>query len=215
MTKFYKITLAGAGGEVVSSAITPEEYTYWVDEADQRRAEFNIDEGYDPFYEYMTDADSSPERWKAVPEQFVREYWHENDDLLHIFGPELTQAIITVDEIDDEDVIDADIIENLIDEEPLQTLIEDYEIKQDIKTVEDWCSHSGPTLFGLSQEKGEFYQGLVVVEDGEIDLSLLSFTTYELTNGDSIISSVFYDGNEIYNDGGDTRGIALYIEIHD
>lgn len=215
MTKFYRVILSGSGGEAVTSKATPEEYKYWIDQIEQRRAEFEVEEDDDPIYEYLTAEDFGPSKWDSVPDEFVREIWSENDDLLHIFGVEVSQGYLTVEEIDSDDVHSADVIETLVDEETLESVSQEYSPEYETHEVEDWCSHEGPVLFGFSHEKGEFFRGLIEIQDGELDVSALSFTAHELHNYDTIVSTVHYKGNEVFNDGGDTRGVALYIEMYD
>lgn len=212
MTKYYRITIAGEGGEAVAGKLSPEEYDYWQTQAALRREEFGLDEDDNPFEVYILSTDD--ERWDAVPEEFRREYWNECDDLLHLYGAALSSEII-IEEVDSDDPYDADVIENLIDDADLEVFIEENELSVSHTDFFDWAPANTHMVAGFSQEKGVLFTGVVALGGTEFDLNKLSFKTTELIDGQTLATEVWYDGDCVDNYGGDTRGVALYIELYD
>jgi len=209
MTKYYRITITGEGGEAVAGKISPEEYDYWQTQIATRQQEFGLDEDDVPFEVYILSPDD--ERWDSVPEKFRRECWNECDDLLHLYGPALSSGIV-IEEVDSDDSY---VIHKLIDEADLEDFIEENELLVNHTNFFDSPPDDTHMVWGFSQEKGVLFAGIVAIEEGEFDLSKLSFKTDELTDGQSLATEVWYDGEYVDNDGSDTRGVALYIELYD
>jgi hypothetical protein len=212
MTRYYKITIAGEGGEAVTGKLSAEEYDYWQTQIVERQEEFGLEEDDVPFEVYILSTDD--ERWDSVPEEFRREYWNECDDLLHVYGAALSSEL-TIEEVDSDELYDAEVIDNLIDEADLEVFIEDNELSVNHTHFFDWAPEDTHMVSGFSQEKGILFAGIVAIEEGEFDLSKLSFKTKELIDGETLVTEVCYDNECVDNDGLDTRGVAFYIELHD
>jgi hypothetical protein len=212
MARYYRIAISGDGGEAVTGKLTPEEYDYWKNQADQRREEFGIEEDEIPFEVYILSADD--ERWDSVPEEFRREYWNECDDLLHVYGPTL-RSEVTIEELDSDDLYDGEVVDTVVIEGVLEEFIDENDVDVEHIYFSDWAPCDTHTVCGFSQEKGVMFSGLVKVEEGEFDLNKLSFKTYELVDGETLVTEVHYDDEHVDNDGSETRGIALYIELYD
>jgi len=63
-----------------------------------------------------------------------------------------------------------------------------------------------------SSEKGCFVYGIIETT-GDFDPTKLTVNTTEYLDGDNIIESVSYDGNDIDNDGGDTSGKGYNAQV--
>ena len=66
----------------------------------------------------------------------------------------------------------------------------------------------------MSLEKGTFFNTTIESTSGDFDPAKLKISTYEMPNGDEIISGVEYDGEELDGLGnGDTRGKGYVAEV--
>jgi len=65
----------------------------------------------------------------------------------------------------------------------------------------------------VSSEKGTFFE-TVIESDIEFDETKLQFAVAEAPNGEDLIYGVYYNGEEIYNDGGDTNGKGYYVYFY-
>jgi hypothetical protein len=63
-----------------------------------------------------------------------------------------------------------------------------------------------------SSEKGSFFEGLLETV-GDFDLKKLKVYTTEYLNGEDIITSVEYNGEEVYNDGSETMGKGFSASV--
>jgi hypothetical protein len=212
MTKYYRITITGEGGEAVAGKISPEEYDYWQNQIVARQQEFGLSDDEVPFEVYISSTDD--ERWDAVPKEFRREYWNECDDLLHVYGAVLSSSL-TVEEVDSVNLYDAEVIDNVIDEAELEVFIEENNLSVNHERFFDWAPDDTHVVSGFSQEKGVLFVGIVAIEEGEFDLNKLSFRTNELIDGETLLTEVWYDNEHVDNDGSDTRGVSLYIDLYD
>ena len=71
-------------------------------------------------------------------------------------------------------------------------------------------------FYGMSAEKGTFFDGVVHVNDGsKFDPTKLTIFVEAQPNGDTIISKVTYNGWTIDNNGGDTTGKGYYAAVWD
>jgi len=212
MTRFYRITISGDGGEAVTGKLTPEEYNYWQTQIVERQQEFDLEDDEVPFEVYIMSADD--DRWDSVPEEFRREYWNECDNLLHVYGAVLSSSL-TVEEVNSDDLYDAEVIDNVIDDVELEAFIDENNLSVNHESFFEWAPDDTHMVSGFSQEKGVMFSGMAKVEEGEFDPSKLSFRTNELIDGETLVTEVWYDNEHVDNDGSDTRGVALYIDLYD
>lgn len=208
---YYRIAINGYGGEAVFGKATKQQHAFWNDEEQLVGAGF--EEGESALTTYMSDV----EEWdKTVPKmaRFQSE-WHEMDDYLHTNGSALDSAYIQIDRASSPEW-DAMLGETVYNDSLLNFKNTYNEcIDQTEFNLDDVTSEKDHYVFyGMSCEKGTFFAGVVGVE-GELDLSKLTFVATELPNNDNLINNVLYDGEEIENWGGDTRGKAMYMEIWD
>jgi len=212
--KYYNITLRGYGGESVYGKATAAQYAFWND--DEKLEELGFDDGEEALQDYMLDKEEYEDK---IPEdaQFEHE-WHDMDDIEHSFGVTYDSAYIDITQVDSgewgashvADVWEGDVTQ-LVTEQDIET-------EDDILDLDDYQDKEGHcfVFYGMSVEKGEFVHTMVELEDDvEFDIAKLNFGICEMPNGDTIVNGVMYDGEYLDNDGGDTIGKAMYMEIWD
>lgn len=69
-------------------------------------------------------------------------------------------------------------------------------------------------MYAMSVEKGTFFDGTITLTR-PFDIAKIKIESTEYPNGDNIIHSVYYDGEEIDNEGGDTRGKSMNAYVMD
>jgi len=71
-------------------------------------------------------------------------------------------------------------------------------------------------FYGMSAEKGSFFEGVVHVDDGsKFDPTKLKIYVEAQPNSDNIITEVEYAGEPVDNVGGDTTGKGYYAQVWD
>lgn len=206
---YFRIAINGYGGEIVLGKATKQQHEFWNDQ--ERVVDAGFEEEESALADYMLDI----EEWdNAVPKtaRFNKE-WFEIDDYLHINGSTLDSAQVIIEQASSPEW-DAMLGETVY-ENTLVAFSKTHKkaIDQSEFNLDDVTSELDPYVFyGMSVEKGSFFEGIVSV-DGSFDLSKLTFTATEVPNGDNIVDGVMYDGKEIENWGGDTSGKAMYMEV--
>lgn len=186
----YKLRLWGYGGEHVMGTVERKIYDYFK----QRRLDVS---------EFAWDYDYAEQN--NIPEDmrpFEPGSWHECDNMGHCWGVDRSAGTIQVDDENDNTVY-----EKALDE---LTGWEDEEGNPE----PEWCcgdeiwidsqEKGTPVFIGTSSEKGTFFEAEINLtmpfNPGKITL------TYDEIDGNEIITSVSYDGEELENTGGDTNG---------
>jgi len=104
------------------------------------------------------------------------------------------------------------------DDQQISTVVEDISLAD---FIEQYNADTVPNefetdeqyvFFGMSSEKGQFYNAIVEL-DGDIDLSLLKFHNTEYPTGDEIISHITYNDQDVSNEGGDTNGKGMTVKF--
>lgn len=210
--RYYRIRLYGYGSEIVYGKSSKEEYEYWQD-INARCNEMNLDpeENDNPFQVYMFEKEEKEDLYEFVPNHIKREgEWYEQDDCDHASGVATNACRVEIVEVES-DEYGATEIETIVGgEEFYDTFYDAYEPEIVIGDSEAYDHEY--VFFGLSAEKGVFFDGIIETQ-GKIDISKLKFFGTEFPNGDDLIYDIEYDGSYIDNNGGDTNGKGLYIEI--
>ena len=206
--RHYRITLTGYGGEIVYSSSSKKEYDYWETDIEERRKEFNIPSDESPFNRFMMDKDDIG-GYETVPTEVFRTgEWYENSDIDHGVGVSYDSAIITIVECETDDYNSTEC--NTIVELPLTEFIDQYDAEPVVGDSE--AVDGGYMYYAMDVQKGIFFDGRLTTV-GKINLSKFQFQCTEYPNGDTLVNHVFYSDEEIFDDGGDTNGKALYIEL--
>lgn len=214
--RYYRITIGGYGGELVYGAISKEAYDWWV-EKDEELLENYVHEDDEEALQNM----GVPVEADFRHDDGYHSQWYEVDSVEHDNGVAFDNAHICVEQVED-DTWSAKVIKEVFD-----GTLEDFinktnkgefdkgpSVGGNIGFVQHEFDTKEPYLFyGMSVEKGSFFDGMVVTNGTEFNPRLLSFSATEYPNGDNIIGSLTYNGEDVDNNGGDTRGKAMYFEV--
>jgi hypothetical protein len=181
----YRVSIWGYGGEYVMGTVSREIYDYFR----HRRLDLN---------EYAWDSDYAETH--NIPEDmqpFMAGSWHECDDLGHTHGCDMDSGTL---QIEDENF-------NTVFERGL----EDCDGGDDSPGLscgeETWIEMAadGTVVFlGSSNDKGTFFEGEIALSQPfEIEKLLIN---YEDFDGQEVVASLQYDGEDIDNNGGSTNG---------
>jgi len=186
----YKIRLWGYGGEYVMGEVDRKIYDYFKN----RRLDIS---------EYAWDGDYADNN--NIPEDMQPFYsgsWHDCDGMGHCWGVDRSAGTIQVED-ENGDVIYEKELDDVTgfgedDENPDPEWSCGEEIWIDMKP-------EGSVVFiGVSSEKGTFFEGNLELKSpfnpGKICLN------YDEIDGNEIITSITYDGEDVENWGGDTTG---------
>ncbi len=184
----YKVRLWGYGGEYVMGTVDRAVYDYF------RQRRLDVQEyAWDSCY---ADENNVPEELRP----FESGCWHDCDNMGHSWGVDRNSGTI---QIDDENG-------NTVYEKSLEEIV-----GWDEENPEpEWCGGdevwidgqpAGTVVFiGTSSEKGTFFEADLDLKT-PFDPSKLCLH-YDEIDGNEVITSVSYDGEELMNDGGDTNG---------
>ena len=184
----YKISLWGYGGEKVMGTVDRKIYDYFK----SRRLDLS-DYAWDSEY---ADNNNIPDEMQPFPSGS----WYECDDMGHAGGVNRDAGSIQIE--DETGVVIYDRrLEELTgwnEEDPEPEFNENQEI---------WIDEKPPgtvVFLGNSNEKGTFFEGEIALKS-PFDITKLTLG-YDDIDGEPIINSVSYDGEEIDNWGGSTDG---------
>jgi hypothetical protein len=213
--KFYKITIEGPGTESNFIKLTKAQYDFWVNYAEENCeddiAEFivnaedpevvnalNIPEGCN----FTIDKDGDVCDWTNLP-----------NAVEHTYGADYYTCNFSVDEVagPDANYIKAVITNELLDEYMDEVMDE----------AENWdlCTTAGTNvvspdyvLQAVAAQKGNFFTGIIQTE-GEFDPLKLNIHTLDNIGGERLVTEVYYEGNELENEGGDANSKGLSVSM--
>ncbi len=181
----YKITMWGYGGEVVMGTVDRKIYDYFK----QRRLDLSS---------FAWDGDYSEEN--NIPEDmqpFWPGSWHDCDNMGHAYGVSRNAGTL---QIEDEQG-------NVVYERRLEDL-DGCEDSPELSCFDEVWVDSQPegtvVFIGRSNEKGTFFEGDIELT-APFNIEKLQLS-YDDVDGEEIINSVTYDGEDIDNNGGSTDG---------
>ena len=214
--RYYRITMSGYGGELVYGAISKEAYDWWV-EKDEELLENYVHEDDEEALQNM----GVPVEADFRHDDGYHSQWYEVDTVEHDNGVAFDNAHICVEQVEDDtwnaksikEVFDGT-LEDFINKTNKGEFDKGPAVGGNIGFVQNEFDTKEPYLFyGMSVEKGSFFDGMVVTNGTEFNPRLLSFSATDYPNGDNIIGSLTYNGEDVDNNGGDTRGKAMYFEV--
>ena len=190
----YKVTMWGYGGERVMGTVDPKVWDYCM--------EHQIDLSEIAWSDETTvqeDMGLDPDLLPFYPGQ-----WYECDDMAHTNGVSRDSGTI---QIEDENG-------NTVFEKQL----EDCDGANDCPgwscQDEAWAGSrkKGEVVFiGSSNEKGTFFEGEIELR-APFDIEKLELH-YDEVDGEELVNSVYYDGEEIENYGGSTDGKSSNMDM--
>lgn len=179
----YQISLWGYGGEIVMGTVDRKIYDYF------KRRRLSVSD-------YAWDFDSVEEL--GIPEDmqpFEPGAWYECDDLAHAIGVDRDSGTLQIDDENGNTVLERSI--DSIDGTDIGLCCDN----------EAWVGMVAPgnvVFVGRSHEKGTFFEGQLELT-APFDLEKLELY-YEEIDGQELVTQVYYDGEEICNNGGSTNG---------
>lgn len=207
--RYFKFAINGYGAEQYIAKITKEQCKYWQD-MKKRYYDFeHEDPEADDIWESLNydhfDHDGIP-AYAKFNEESVHEW---GDYVLQHWGGFLSSCNLYVYEVDGRDwgsrQIGPDVEYDLADPK-INPLDENEEFGEVIFGEYDETyplDMDHPVLYWVHSEKGTFFEGSVEI-DGEFDPKKLQIVVEDI-DGEYKISGLKYDGEEIDNEGGDTR----------
>ena len=186
----YKITLWGYGGEYIMGTVDRKIYDYFR----ARRLDLS-DFAWDS--DYADEHNIPEEMWPFSPGSY-----YDCDDICHEHGVDRNAGTVQIDDENGETIYQQS-LENISgmgadgdEPEPEWGGGEEYWIgMKPVGTV---------VFFGVSNEKGTFFEGEIELRE-PFDIAKLELG-YDEIDGNDIVNSVKYDGEQIDNWGGDTNG---------
>lgn len=183
----YKITMWGYGGEKVMGTVDRKVWDYCMaNQVDLSEIAWSDEETVEE--EMGLDLEQLP---------FTPGSWYECDDMGHIHGVSRDAGTVQIEDENGDTVFQRSINDCIGDEETPSLCCSD----------EVWLGSrsKGEVVFvGSSNEKGTFFEGEIELT-APFDITKLELN-YEEFDGEDIITSVTYDGEEIDNWGGNTDG---------
>lgn len=182
----YKISMWGYGGEKVMGTVDRKIYDYFK----HRRLDLT---------DYSWDSDYADEN--NIPEDmqpFPAGSWYECDNMAHAHGVSRSAGTLQIEDENGNVVFERSLedIDGYSDDSP--ELSGNDEVWIDEKPV-------GTVVFiGNSNEKGTFFEGEIELNE-PFNITKLSLG-YDEIDGEELINSVYYDGEDIDNNGGSTDG---------
>jgi len=182
----YKLRIWGYGGEYVMGTVDRKIYDYFK----QRRLDVEA---------FAWDSDYADEN--NIPEDmqpFFPGSWHECDNMGHSWGADRNVGTIQVENENGD----------IVYEKPLEDVNGYDDDSPELSGGEEvWIDsqEKGTVVFiGVSSEKGTFFEADINLKMPFNPTKLC--LTYDEIDGNEIITSVSYDGEELENQGGDTNG---------
>ena len=183
----YRISMWGYGGEKVMGTVDKKVWDYCVDNQ------------VDLSDIAWSDEDTVVERMKLDPERlpFPVGSWYECDNITHANGVSRSAGTLQIEDENGDEIYSR----------PLEDLYSDEEDSPEIECREEMyvSENRGAIVFvGCSNEKGTFFEGEIELRE-PFDITKLTLI-YDDIDGEELINSVTYDGEDIDNIGGSTDG---------
>ena len=191
----YKITMWGYGGEKVMGTVDREIYDYF------KKRRLNLSD-------FAWDSDYAEEN--NIPEEmypFPPGSWYECDDMAHAHGVSRNAGTLQIEDENGTVVYERSLedIDGYSDDSP--------ELSGGDETWIDKKPAGTVVFIGSSNEKGTFFEGEIPLTE-PFDITKLSLS-YDEIDGEELVNSVYYDGEDIDNWGGNTDGkssdFGMYI----
>lgn len=182
----YKIYMWGYGGEKVMGTVDRKIYDYFK----HRRLDLS-DYAWDHDY---ADTHNIPEELQPFPSGS----WYECDNIAHVNGVSRNAGTLQIDDEQGNTIFEKsfDDIDGYSDDSPEYSCDEEYWVDE---------KPEGTVVFiGNSNEKGTFFEGEIALT-APFDITKL-MVCYDDIDGEEIVSSITYDGEDIDNNGGSTDG---------
>jgi hypothetical protein len=186
------IKIFGRGSDRGIGTITKAQYEYWKEHSD------DLGEALNDNYDY--DENETPE-----DARLPYEYYNEYEDAGFVSGPDEDSCGVEITDGDEETLYEGElytVLEEIHgDEDSSDAVEEEAEMY-----LNSHCLAPGYYVVWAQGGKGTYFEGSIDIPEGEeFDPTLLKFLTTDF-DGQSIITTVQYNGESIDNSGGDWWG---------
>lgn len=181
----YSISMWGYGGEIVMGKIDRKIFDYF------KHRRLSVEE-FAWGYEYAEDNNIPDEMCPFEPGS-----WYECDSMAHGSGATRDCATLQITDENGEVVVEQSVEDIDGDEDGIQLSCND----------ETYIGQANPgevVFIGRSSEKGTFFEGEFHLTK-PFDITKLE-VQYDEVDGEEYVTSIFYDGEEIDNNGANTNG---------
>lgn len=192
----YRISMWGYGGEKVMGTVDPKVWDYCL----KHRVDL-VDMAWGDYDEFTEERGLDPDMLPFTPGS-----WYECDNMGHVNGVSRSAGTLQIEDETGKTIYEKhfdNITGGGMDGEP------------------DWCCNDeiwigsrkkGEVVFvGSSNEKGTFFEGEIELK-APFNIEKLELH-YDEIDGEEIINSVYYDGEEIENYGGSTDGKSSDMDM--
>lgn len=230
----YRLQLTGYGGETSYMRISKEAYDFWKAHGDEHgdsdvvnyiinAEDIHADDiSKQEDYDELDPAGIPREAMFMHDEDGAGATWYEPiDEFDHTYGVAQDAAYLTVDQVDS-DEYNAKHIKDVVDREDLNEWMSsvgedsdwEHEAYQEQHPYGDNYPAKGEYICQFySSEKGTFFDaGFTTALP--FDKNKLKFACAEAPNGEDLVYSVYYDGEELDNNGGDTNGKGYFVYLY-
>jgi tetratricopeptide (TPR) repeat protein len=208
-TRHFLVSVQRLCGEFVIGHVSPAFFEYWKDR--------------DNFESQVSNLGDPDEFDKNSPSPYLDgrdcEGWYAIDDIAHMNNAVFEGNVIHVDEmVLDEDEYSgyAPLPEGYSEQFDIDDIMHQmpkgfFEVTKDFEVDTDVEAPAAPVFVGKSIEKGA-QTDVYISTEGEFDVSKLSFEIWNM-DGDSVIASIRYDGEELEIIPDSSMGRAFYAYL--
>jgi len=220
--RHYRIQLWGYGGEAAYINLSKEAYDFWKPVVEEHGdsdivtymvgaedGEYDLDEieSIPPEADFMKDKEGDGRPW-----------YEHHDEFVHQNGVAYDSARLTIEEVDSEEY-NAKVLGEIVEGEELSdymnNIMEESNWELDLVQggdLEYYEPEGDHVLQFYSAEKGTFFDG-ILTSTGPFDPKKFKVIIDEFPNGEDIVTSIQYNGEDIENYGGDTngKGYSVYL----
>jgi hypothetical protein len=216
--RYYRITCGGYGGESVYAKISKEAYEYWSEQESSELEDYAMSGAEDYCEEHPDTVPDNANFLFEPKDDYYRDWYDAPNEIEHSNGVNMGGAWIEITEQESDDWSGVNLgtvadttIEKLIEENALEYNEDEFDL--DEHADEDGHNY---VFYGMSVEKGSFFDGVVHLTNGEtFDIKKLSFSATEMPNGDTILDSISYAGEEMVTDDYNTNGKGYNADVWD
>jgi hypothetical protein len=216
--RYYRITCGGYGGESVYAKISKEAYEYWSEQESSELEDYAMSGAEDYCEEHPDTVPDNANFLFEPKDEYYRDWYDAPNEIEHSNGVNMGGAWIEITEQESDDWSGVNLgtvadttIEKLIEENALEYNEDEFDL--DEHADEDGHNY---VFYGMSVEKGSFFDGVVHLTNGEtFDIKKLSFSATEMPNGDTILDSISYAGEEMVTDDYNTNGKGYNADVWD
>ena len=191
--KEFTIKLYGRGTDRGIGTITKEQYEYWNEHSD------DLGDALNDQYDY--EENETPEDAKLP-----YEYYNEYEDIAFETGIDEDSCYISITDSDGNELYDDELFSFLTTVHGDSDSCDEATEEKDEVYFNTSCMSEGYYVYWQQGGKGTYFEGTIEIDkDSEFNPKLLKFNTVDF-DGNSMVTNVLYDDEDIENSGGEWSG---------